>query len=218
VEGILDKLFKSMEGWLYRNEGDLLTIDIAALKSEGNQQYWLYRILDEKGFNASQLEDILNAMDGQSGKTFNSATHELIVDRGVLKVYLSGSLPAGNIQISGEGVYTFGDLSFELKIYPKGECFNPVAERGRLYFSADEVVFPMICRGWRSGDRFKPFGMKGFKKLSDLFTDLKMDKRAKESQPVLVNGEDIVCLPGLRSDERYKIKTSTTMVAEVNIL
>jgi len=60
--------------------------------------------------------------------------------------------------------------------------------------------------------------MKGFKKLSDFFKDLKMDKRGKEIQPLLLNGEEIVCLPGLRIDDRYKIKTSTKWIAEVNIL
>ena len=45
-----------------------------------------------------------------------------------------------------------------------------------------------------------------------------MDKRGKEIQPLLLNGEEIVCLPGLRIDDRYKIKTSTKWIAEVNIL
>ncbi|MBO7321068.1 MAG: hypothetical protein J6U80_03960 [Bacteroidales bacterium] len=54
--------------------------------------------------------------------------------------------------------------------------------------------------------------------MSDFFKDIKMDRVQKDMQPLICDGENIVCLPGLRIDDRYKIKTSTRMVAEVKIL
>ena len=89
-----------------------------------------------------------------------------------------------------------------------------------LYFAADGLSMPLLCRGWRPADRFRPFGMRrGSKKLSDFFTDLKLDRIQKQAQPVLLDADgSIVCLPGLRIDDRFKIKTPTTVVAGVSIL
>ena len=39
---------------------------------------------------------------------------------------------------------------------------------------ADAVGMPFVCRNWRDGDWFVPFGMRGKKKVSDFFTDLKV--------------------------------------------
>lgn len=218
AEELLDELFESKRGKLYREEHGCLTVDIPLLMKERHQEYWLYRILGERGFNASQISDIKVAMGGQSGKVFCSPGYELLVDRGALKVYPLGKENGVTFAIDSPGVYTFGEVSFEIRFVEKTENFKPYPEDGTLYFSADSIEFPLVCRGWQKGDRFRPFGMGGFKKLSDFFKDAKMDKRAKETQPILLNGEDIVCLPGVRIDDRYKIKTSTRMVAEVHIL
>lgn len=218
AEELLDDLYESYRGTLYSEEGDVLYVDIDKLVKEKHKGYWLYRILSQRGFNASQQEDIENIMCGQSGKRILSATHELIVDRGCLKIYPLRQISDNEIIIDSPGEYLFNGVAFKLDFHIKDEDFDYQTKPGQLFFSADTISFPIICRGWRSGDRFRPLGMTGFKKLSDFFKDLKMDKRGKESQPVLVDKENIVCLPGLRIDDRYKIKTSTKIVAEVNIL
>lgn len=218
AEEVLNELVEGKRGTLYREEKGVLHINIEQLLKEKHSGYLLYRLLEDRGFNASQTDDILAASEGQSGKLFRTGMYELLVDRGELKVYPLQNMDSGEFVIGLPGVYTYNGVSFEIKFMERGEGFDPFAEDGRLYFSADEIALPMVCRGWKKGDRFIPFGMKGFKKLSDFFKDLKMDKRSKESQPVILDGDNIVCLPGLRIDERYKIKTSTRIVAEVNIV
>lgn len=218
AEGVLDEFLELKRGELYREEGDLLLIDIAALSREKNRGYWLYRLLDDKGFNESQLLDIEEALSGQSGKMFSSVTHEMVVDRDYLKVYPLKGYDNEEFHIEAPGIYEFAGTRFELSLFEKGESFNPLSEDGTLYFDADSITFPLVCRGWRAADRFRPFGMTGFKKLSDFFKDIKMDRVRKDMQPLICDGENIVCLPGLRIDDRYKIKTSTRMVAEVKIL
>jgi tRNA(Ile)-lysidine synthase len=218
AEGVLDEFLELKRGVLYREDGEVLFIDMAALSRERNRGYWLYRLLENRGFNSSQLLDIEEALSGQSGKRFSSSTHEMVVDRGFLKVYPLKMFDNIEFHIALPGVYKFAGTSFEISIFEKGESFNPIREDGVLYFDADSIVWPLVCRGWRPADRFRPFGMKGFKKLSDFFKDIKMDRVQKDMQPLICDGENIVCLPGLRIDDRYKIKTSTTMVAEVKLL
>lgn len=218
AEEVLDELYEAKRDVLCREENGCLIVDVPLLMREKHQEYWLHRMLGEKGFNSSQISDIKGAMGGQSGKVFSSAGYELLVDRGELKVYPLERANGETFSIDSPGVYTFGEVTFEIRFIEKTEEFHPFPKDGTLYFSADSIELPLVCRGWQKGDRFRPFGMTGFKKMSDFFKDAKMDKRSKETQPLLLCGEDIVCLPGVRIDDRYKIKTSTRMVAEVNIL
>lgn len=87
-----------------------------------------------------------------------------------------------------------------------------------LLLDADLLEFPLICRIWSDGDRFMPFGMTGYKKISDFLTDIKMDKVSKGIQPVIVSSDKIVALVGQRIDERYKITAHTRNILEITII
>lgn len=215
---VLDDLYASKRGELFKEEGDEFIIDIARLKSEKHPGYYLFRMLSEKGFNTSQISNIENSLDGRSGKIFRSTTHELLIDRGFVKVYpLEENVPI-TIDIAEAGIYTFKGISFKIDFFINTGDFKPIPQDGQLFFSADRLKLPLTCRSWQPADKFRPFGMhRGSKKLSDFFIDIKMSKRKKDRQPLLLNGDDIVCLPGLRIDDRYKITPATHIVAEVMI-
>lgn len=87
-----------------------------------------------------------------------------------------------------------------------------------LLLDADLLEFPLVCRKWTDGDKFMPFGMTGYKKVSDYLTDIKMDKVSKSIQPVVVSGGKIVALTGQRIDERYKITAHTRNILEITII
>jgi len=80
------------------------------------------------------------------------------------------------------------------------------------------MKFPFVCRRWRQGDWLVPLGMKGKKKVSDLFADLKYDALEKESAIILVDTQieglaeqqHIAGLLGVRIDDCYKVTTSAT--------
>ena len=170
---------------------------------------------------ASQVADIVRCMDsGQNGRVFRSGSHELLYGTERMKVYPLMREEEGELCIDRPGVYNFKGLRFRIDFFPKPAAFSPVSDGSVLYFAADGLNMPLLCRGWRPADRFRPFGMRrGSKKLSDFFTDLKLDRIQKQAQPVLLDADgSIVCLPGLRIDDRFKIKTPTTVVAGVSIL
>jgi tRNA(Ile)-lysidine synthetase, C-terminal domain len=49
----------------------------------------------------------------------------------------------------------------------------------------------------------------GRKKLSKLFTDMKIDRRLRPNWPVVADDSDVVWLPGLRLSEAYKIDSDS---------
>ena len=71
---------------------------------------------------------------------------------------------------------------------PDVVCLSAAAVGGR------DLVF----RNWRAGDRMKPLGMTGSKKLSDIFTDLKVPRAERDSWLVVECGGEIAALAGWR--------------------
>ena len=71
----------------------------------------------------------------------------------------------------------------------------------------------LCVRNWRRGDRFRPLGMSGEKKLQDLFTDEKVPRPERRRVPIVV-GESgaIVWVVGHRIDERAKVTPATRQV------
>ena len=85
------------------------------------------------------------------------------------------------------------------------------------WLDRDKLQFPLILRKWKTGDYFRPLGMKGMKKLSDFFVDEKFSLPEKENCWLLANGEEIVWIVGFRLDERYKITPETKNILEVRV-
>lgn len=216
---VLEDLFESKRGSLYYEVGDELVIDIESLKKEKQIAYWLFRLVSPRGFNTSQSNQIAEILDGVSGKVFQSASDELIIDRGKIRVYPLLDMKDDDVlEISGPGEYTFKNYKIIFELFLKEKDFSPIPSPGQLYFDAEKLSMPLICRTWKIADKFRPFGMsKGFKKISDLYTDLKFSKPEKEKQPLIFNSEELVCVPGYRIDDRYKIRENTRIVAEIII-
>lgn len=218
---IIDGVYEGVRSRTCAQDEGVLLIDTRALLTEGHCGYWLNRMLREYGFNSGQVADIVRCMDsGQNGRVFRSGSHELLYGTERMKVYPLMREEEGELCVDRPGVYNFKGLRFRIDFFPKPAAFSPVSDGSVLYFAADGLNMPLLCRGWRPADRFRPFGMRrGSKKLSDFFTDLKLDRIQKQAQPVLLDADgSIVCLPGLRIDDRFKIKTPTTVVAGVSIL
>ena len=72
-------------------------------------------------------------------------------------------------------------------------------------------------RPWRQGDRFKPFGMKGSKKLSDLFVSHRLDENAKRAVRVLTRNGEILWVIGLRASRLFAVTPSTTEIIQLTI-
>jgi tRNA(Ile)-lysidine synthase len=68
----------------------------------------------------------------------------------------------------------------------------------------------LVVDAVRPGDRMRPLGMSGSRKLSDLLTDDKVPRRLRKTVPVIRDGERIVWLAGVRMSEEYRVGPDTT--------
>jgi tRNA(Ile)-lysidine synthase len=65
------------------------------------------------------------------------------------------------------------------------------------------------------GDRMRPLGMDGTRKLSDLLIDSKVPRRHRPSTPVVRDGDRIVWLAGVRMSEEYRVGPETVRAIRI---
>ena len=92
------------------------------------------------------------------------------------------------------GEYVFDDFRVNVSVSEAGA--DPVADakslarEGIAAFSSEALTLPFLLRGWQNGDCMRPVGLNGKKKLSDIFTGLRLSIEEKSRALVIV-------LPGL---------------------
>jgi tRNA(Ile)-lysidine synthase len=74
---------------------------------------------------------------------------------------------------------------------------------------ADAVREGLVVDSARPGDRMRPLGMEGSRKLQDVLTDAKVPARRRPLVPVVRDGERIVWVVGVRMSEDYRVGPGT---------
>ena len=86
-----------------------------------------------------------------------------------------------------------------------------------VFLDAEKLPFPLTVRSFRPGDRLRPLGMTGSKKVKDLFIDLKVPVEKRRQTPILIVRDMPVWVCGFRIDDRFKVTSSTKKVLKVSI-
>lgn len=168
----------------------------------------LYFWLRPYGFNSDQALTLSKSLEAiQPGKLLRSATHELSLDREELFLY---PIPVAFPELE----LPFGTPSFKL---PEGEYQLtwglPQKEIDRNpangVLDLDCLEFPLQIRSWQEGDRFNPLGMQSEKKISDFLIDNKVPFALKKEVKVLVSGNKIAWVVGMRIADWAKVSPET---------
>ena len=192
---------------LVKEEKERIIIDILSLRNIDYQSLILYEILNPFGFNAIETDNILKSMNATSGKQFLSDTHILIKDRNRFIIEKKDTKKEDVIIINC--IEELEQYGFAVEKMPVTSNFQTVKDNHIIYVDADKLRFPLTIRNWREGDFFYPFGMKTKKKLSDFFTDLKIDLLEKQKIRLLCAQDQIVWVINLRADERFRVGADT---------
>jgi tRNA(Ile)-lysidine synthase len=90
------------------------------------------------------------------------------------------------------------------------------ARDGATTFDADVLPWPLALRTRREGDRMRPRGGRGSRKLADLLIDAKIPRGTRDELPVLATREGVVLfVPGLRPSELGRPTAATKHFVQV---
>ena len=178
----------------------------------------LYDLLNHYSFSFSVIRDIHSSLCGGSGKLFYSENYVLLKDRKTLvieKLKKSESKESIDIEEGDTRIEYPLKLNFSKGI--KQKEFEISTSRKIISVDLDLINYPLKIRKWKKGDYFYPLGMKNKKKLSDFFTDRKINRLEKEKVWVLTSKNDIVWIIGHQIDERYKVRPETENLLNISL-
>ena len=212
TEKLLDAELGRLKKSLFLPVDGKIHLAIAEIVKLYPQRLLLFGLLQEYGFNASTVDDVIASLDKHPGRLFESATHTLVLDR--VKLILAKkqkhpetvTIKYPDTQTANYGNYIVSILHNDSPLIIKD---NPMA----VSVDADKLIYPLTIRAWQQSDSFHPLGMRTKQRLSDYFIHQKISLLRKKEVPLLINGnKDIIWVGGYRPDERYKVSDQTKKV------
>lgn len=88
----------------------------------------------------------------------------------------------------------------------------PYDDEKRACLDSAKLIFPLIVRSRRQGDRYHPFGAPGRKKLKEIMRARGVPLSERSSHPVFLSGGKIIWVPGLPVAEEFKVIPRTKRV------
>jgi tRNA(Ile)-lysidine synthase len=82
--------------------------------------------------------------------------------------------------------------------------------RGQVaHLDADLVRQPLTVATRRPGDRMRPLGLPGLKRVQDILVDARVPRHLRDSLPIVSDAEEIVWIPGVTVADRKRVTTAT---------
>lgn len=209
-----DKI-REIENEITIHEDGNYLIDIEKLRNKTDVKTVLFELLQPFHFHPDVISDIYENLDKRSGGRFYSDSHRLLKDRSFLIIDEIDKTSQIEFTIAENASEIDFPIHLTLTNFKRNDNFQPSILPHTIHVDGDKIKFPLTLRKWKDGDSFYPFGMAKSKKLSNFFIDEKLNRNQKEDIWILLSDDKIVWLVGLRLDNRFRVKDSTSNILEI---
>ena len=199
-QSIINDAVKNITANVVSYENDVLKISCKEIDKLSNKKAYLYQLLQGYGFTA--WNDIVDLISAQPGKQIFSNTHRLLKDRNflILTTINKSQSIKGPILIDQK----VSEITNPIKLTIQNTDDYTSKNKEQIIIDKDLVNYPLSLKKWHHGDAMYPTGMKGSKKISQLFKDNKLSLLDKEKIWILADAKNhIIWVIGLRQDRRY---------------
>lgn len=196
----------------FKQEEERFTLDCGEIRVLPYAGYLLHQWLEPLGFSVGQMDSILEAVQvGRTGGHFYSSEWEAVLHHQVLTGRKRQASPHDHnyewTDMSQPLHTSLGVLSAE---FHEDVPANPdTGDTHTIWVDAESLNHPMVLRSRQAGDRIKPLGLTGSKKVKDLLIEAGMSAFEKELVLVLCSGDHICWIPGLRMADHMRIRPDT---------
>ena len=118
------------------------------------------------------------------------------------------------VMIAEPGSYRLpsgGALTLDLAAAP-----SFLADSGSVCFDLATNPFPWLVRTFRPGDRIRPFGMSGRKKVKDIFIDRKIPASERRRIPLIFCADNLIWIAGVCASESTRVVAPAAAVVRVS--
>ncbi|WP_160680776.1 tRNA lysidine(34) synthetase TilS [Clostridium sp. C8-1-8] len=84
------------------------------------------------------------------------------------------------------------------------------------YFDYDKIKERIIIRSRENGDKIKPLGMNGTKKIKDIFIDKKVPNNLRDHIPLVCFDNDIAWIVGINISDLFKVTNNTKNILQIS--
>ena len=161
-----------------------------------------------------QVERLLHAQPGR-----RIAFGDAIVWRGRGRLVFQVAAPesgavrlvAGCTVLATAGAFDVELLESRAPAAPRDDPFVELVDADRLGSS-------LTARPWQPGDRLRPLGMDGTKKVSDLLTDAKVPVARRKQVWVITSASKVVWVVGIRLSADFRVLPSTKSIVRLTFI
>jgi len=159
-------------------------------------------------------EIVVALVAGRSGQWSAGTGSWIALDGSFLKLRVSKELPEWGpvCWMPGARIFLPDGAVLRREVRPADRGFweevssGRVADGFQVYLQPPEGAgLPLTVRQWQAGDRFRPLGAPGRRKLQDWFTDRKIEKSRRHRLPVIACGTEILWVPGFPPTESARL-------------
>lgn len=174
----------------------------------------LWHWLKNFGFTSAQIDEAMQLLSSQSGKFILSATHRLLRNRDQIVLCVNTQ------EAVAEAWINEGDSEIKMPVHlnifkTRVEEISFSSDKNEAWLDYDLLKFPLCIRPWQQGDSFRPLGMKGSKKVSDLLISAKVPLHLKQNVLVLLSGDVIAWVMGYQISCEFSITPQTRQVIHI---
>lgn len=112
----------------------------------------------------------------------------------------------------------------EIQFTVKAEVISTPTEALRLRGSMEivldygRIMGKLRVRNWQPGDRIQPLGMRGSKKVQDIFVDNKIPREARARIPLIADDEKVIWVAGMIVSDLVKVTKVTEKFIRLTVL
>jgi tRNA(Ile)-lysidine synthase len=203
---------------LLEYKGQEVHIPVLKLQKSEPLHSIVYEIINDFGFSAARVEEVIRLLESESGRYVASATHRIIKNRRWLIIAPVQADHAQTLPIDEDEtriVFENGALVFSPLQNKNIQLSNDPAT---AFIDHASLQFPLLLRKWKKGDYFYPLGLKKKKKIARFLIDQKLSLTDKEKVWVLESNKKICWVVGLRIDDRFKITDATKQIFKIQLI
>jgi tRNA(Ile)-lysidine synthase len=173
---------------------------------------------DLRGIEFEHVENVVETvLDGLARPRGGVPGVEVAASFGLLRIAPSNALHAAidPVTISIPGTYATAEGSIRLEIVPMGFANDETPGTACANLKA-ELAGPIVLRGWRSGDHYRPVGKARDQKLKEMFQSARIPSWRRQGWPILESAGKILWAREFGAAEEFAANAGTGRVLRVS--